>query len=59
MQIDAAQDQPAGGGEATAFPGHRSVGIPDPDGPGNPAWQRTLQMLERVQAEEDARRRRN
>lgn len=47
--------EPAGG----AIAGRPSVGIPDPEGPGNPAWQKTLQMLERVHAEEDARRRRN
>lgn len=36
-----------------------AVASPDPDGPGNPAWQNALAQLERVHAEEDARRRRN
>lgn len=58
MQMEAAQGHPAAG-EATTYPGGRQVGIPDPEGPGNAAWQQTLRMLERVQAEEDARRRRN
>lgn len=35
------------------------VASPHPDGPGNPAWQRAMGQLQRVEAEEDARRRRN
>lgn len=35
------------------------VGTPNRDGPGNAAYQRMQQVLAKVHAEEDARRRRN
>lgn len=35
------------------------VGTPNPDGPGNAAWQQVKQLLAKVHHEEDARRRRN
>ena len=50
-----APQSPRGGVDPT----RHMVGDPYAEGPGNPAWQRTKQMLERVVAEEDARRRRN
>lgn len=32
------------------------AGSPNPDGPGDPAWQRATALLARVQAQEQARR---
>lgn len=55
--MDAARAHDPLAGDGT--PGRSSVATPDPDGPGNLAWQRTLQLLHQVEAEEDARRRRS